>query len=181
MKTVQPLREKESIERMKAELLKKGYRNYMLFVVGINTGLRISDILQIKVEDVKDRTHIVINEKKTEKSKRFKINDQLKEDINQYIESMNPGEYLFQSQKGGNKPISRVQAYRILNEAAGRVGLEEIGTHTMRKTFGYWYYKQYKDIALLQKLFNHSSPSVTLEYIGISQDFMDSTIDNFYL
>lgn len=181
MKEVQPIRDKKKIEEMKTELLKQGYRDYMLFVLGINTGLRISDLLDLKVQDVKDKTHIILTEQKTGKIKRFMINGQLKQDIDKYIDNMGDNEYLFQSQKGYNKPISRVQAYRILNKAAENIGLEEIGTHTLRKTFGYWHYKQYKDVALLQELFNHSAPSVTLRYIGINQDIMDKTIEGFYL
>jgi integrase len=153
----------------------------MLFVIGINTGLRISDLLKLKVSDVKDKTHILLTEQKTSKTKRFLINSQLKQDIDKYINNMGNDEYLFQSQKGDNKAISRVQAYRILNKAAEQVGLEEIGTHTLRKTMGYWHYKQYKDVALLQDIFNHSAPSVTLAYIGINQDIMDKTIEGFYL
>jgi len=185
MKKVQPIRDKETIEDMKNGLLKRGYRDYMLFVIGINTGLRISDILKLKVKDVKDKRHVTLTEKKTGKVKRFRINEQLKKEVDAYIKGMDPEAYLFESQRsdkdGNSKAISRVQAYRILNAAAEEIGLEEVGTHTLRKTFGYWNYKQYKDVALLQKLFNHSSPSVTLEYIGINQDVMDANIENFYL
>lgn len=181
MKEVQPIRDKNKIEEMKSELLKKGLRDYTLFIIGINTGLRISDLLDLKVEDVKNKSHIILTEQKTGKNKRFMINRQLREDIDKYINNMGSNEYLFQSQKGKNKPISRVQAYRILNNAASKIGLDEIGTHTLRKTFGYWHYKQYKDVALLQELFNHSAPSVTLRYIGINQDAMDKTIRDFYL
>ena len=181
MNEVQPIRDKKQLEVMKTELLKQGYRDYMLFILGVNTGLRISDLLQLKVSDVKDKTHITIVEGKTDKPKRFLINNQLKQDIDKYIVNMSNDEYLFQSQKGHNKAISRVQAYRILNNVAEKVGLENIGTHTLRKSFGYWHYKQNKDVALLQQLFNHSAPSVTLKYIGINQDIMDKTIENFYL
>lgn len=181
MNEVQPIRDKKRLEGMKNELLKQGYRDYMLFVLGINTGLRISDLLELKVVDVKDKTHIEIVEGKTKKNKRLMINSQLRNDIDRYINNMGDNEYLFQSQKGDNKPITRVQAYRILNKAAKKQELENIGTHTLRKTFGYWHYKQYKDVALLQELFNHSAPSVTLRYIGINQDVMDKTIENFYL
>ena len=181
MNEVQPIRDKKRLEGMKNELLKQGYRDYMLFVLGINTGLRISDLLNLKVVDVKDKTHIEIVEGKTKKNKRLMINSQLRNDIDRYINNMGDNEYLFQSQKGDNKPITRVQAYRILNKAAKKQELENIGTHTLRKTFGYWHYKQYKDVALLQELFNHSAPSVTLRYIGINQDVMDKTIENFYL
>lgn len=181
MKIVQPIRDKNIIEQFKTELLKNGYRDYMMFVMGVNVGLRISDILELKVCDVKDNTHINIIEKKTTKNKRFLINSKLREDINKYINTMNDDEYLFQSRKGTNEPITRVQAYRILNNVADKLGIEEIGTHTLRKTFGYWHYKQYKDVAILQDIFNHSAPSITLKYIGINDDIKDKTIEDFYL
>ncbi|MCK8825261.1 site-specific integrase [Fuchsiella alkaliacetigena] len=181
MKKVEPIRDKDKIEEMKTELLKQSYRNYMLFVIGINTGLRIGDILELKVEDVRNETHIEIKEQKTGKTKTFLINSKLKSDLDKYIKNMNDWEYLFQSQKGDNKPISRVQAYRVLKKGADKVGLKKIGTHSLRKTFGYHHYKLHKDVALLQDLFNHSAPSITLDYIGINQDIMDKTIENFYL
>ena len=181
MNMVQPIREVESINRMKSELSKGGTRDKLLFVLGINTGLRISDILKLKVEDVRDRSHIVLIEQKTGKSKRFLLNSQLTEELSQFTEGMEPGEYLFRSRRGDNQPISRVQAYRLLNEAAAVVGLEAIGTHSLRKTFGYHHYQRNKDVAILQDILNHSAPSVTLRYIGISQDNKDETIKDFYL
>lgn len=180
MELVQPIRDKELINKFKNELLKNGYRDYMLFVIGVNTGLRISDILNLKVVDVKDKTHITIVEKKTKKNKRFLINNMLRQDIDKYIEGMDINSYLFASRKGNNA-ITRVQAYRILNNVADKLGIDDIGTHTLRKTFGYWHYKQHKDVAVLQDIFNHSAPSVTLRYIGINDDIKDSTIENFYL
>lgn len=181
MKTVQPIRNAKTIEKFKRELMKISYRDYMMFTIGINTGLRISDLLQLKVDDVRDRTHITIIEKKTGKYKRFLINDMLRIEINKYIDEMSLSEYLFTSKKTKNKPIDRVQAYRVLNKVATKLGIEEVGTHTMRKTFGYWHYQQYHDVAILQDIFNHSSPSVTLRYIGISQDNKDETIKGFYI
>ncbi len=181
MKYVQPIRDRAIIQNMKKELLKTGFRNYMIFNIGINTGLRISDILNLKVIDVKNKSHIVLTEKKTSKKTRILINSNLRYDIDNYIENMNEEEYLFKSQKGINNPITRVQAYRILNAAASKLNVTEIGTHTLRKTFGYWHYNIYKDIAILQEIFNHSSPSITLRYIGITDDMKDKTIENFYL
>lgn len=181
MKRVEPIRDKKKIEEMKNQLLKMNYRNYMLFIIGINTGLRISDILKLKVSNVKNKSHIIIKEEKTGKIKKFLINNLLKQDVDKYIINMKEEEYLFQSQKGDNRAISRVQAYRILKEAANKVGISNIGTHSLRKTFGYHHYQRHKDIALLQDLFNHSAPSITLRYIGINQDLMDRTIKDFYL
>ena len=181
MNIVEPIRDKKIIEEFKRELLKRNYRDYMMFIIGINAGLRISDILSLKVKDVKDQTHIKIHEKKTGKLKRFKINLHLKSEIDNYITGMSDNDWLFPSRKRGDKPITRVQAYRILNEVAKKLGIQEIGTHTLRKTFGYWFYKQFKDVAMLQEIFNHSSPSITLRYIGINADIIDNSIDNFIL
>lgn len=180
MKTVQPIRDLEKIEEMKEVLMKQHYRNYFLFVLGINTGLRISDLLALRVSDVRNQSHIKITEQKTGKLKRFKINSELQKHISEFTLSKDGNEFLFKSRRG-NQNIKRVQAWKILNAAAEEVGLTEIGTHTLRKTFGYHFYKQYKDVALLQDIFNHSHPSVTLRYIGISQDLVDDAVDGFSL
>lgn len=181
MNKVEPIRDKNKIKEIKDILLKKSYRNYMIFVIGINTGLRIGDLLKLKVEDVKDKSHIIIKEQKTSKNKQFLINENLRREINQYIKDMEDHEYLFQSRIGNNKALSRFQAYRILSSAGKKAGLERIACHSTRKTFGFFHYKKYKDVALLQKLFNHSSPAITLDYIGITQDIIDESIENFSL
>ena len=90
-------------------------------------------------------------------------------------------EYLIQSRKGDNKPITRIQAYRVLNEIAKQIGLDEVGTHTMRKTFGYHHYQSNKDVAILQSIFGHSSPSICLRYIGITDDMKDNSLKGFDL
>ncbi|NJP39372.1 site-specific integrase [Alkalicoccus luteus] len=181
MEYVQPIRSTEKIKEVKAILKRRSKRDYFLFVLGINTGLRVSDLLQLKVEDVKDRTHINIKEKKTGKQKKFKLNKSAIEAIKDYTETLDDDRYLFAGFKNKEKAISRVQAYRILNEVAKEAGLKEIGTHTMRKTFGYHFYQKTKDVALLQTIFNHSAPSVTLKYIGVNQDMMDAAMDDFAL
>ena len=180
MKVVQPIRDKEKIEEIKRILRHESYRNYFLFVMGINTGLRISDLLPLQVKDVRNKTHIVIREKKTGNIKRFLINDALRQEIDEYTQGMNDDDYLFKSERG-NKPIQRVQAYKIINSAAKKAGLEEIGTHTLRKTFGYHFYQRTKDVAMLQEIFNHSAPSITLRYIGITQDEIDNSLKEFNL
>lgn len=178
--TVQPIRSKEKIEEVKQILKEQSKRDRFLFVMGINCGLRISDMLQLKVQDVLGREYMKIKEGKTDKYKRFRINASLQNEIADYTTGMDPEDYLFPSRKG-TQPITRVQAYRILNKAAAEAGLEEIGTHTLRKTFGYHFYKKTKDVAMLQDIFNHSAPSVTKRYIGISQDEIDQAIDDFSL
>lgn len=186
MNFVQPIRDKRKIEEMKEELKKNGTRDYLLFVFGINVGLRISDIIKLKVKDVLNydktiKSHVEIIEKKTKKRKRFKINTSLSEEIYQYVKNMDFEDYIFKSRNGKNQNITRVRSYVILNMAGEKCGLDEIGTHTLRKTFGYWFYQQTRDVAILQEIFNHSSPSVTLRYIGINQDYLDLAYENFKL
>ena len=179
MEFVQPIRDLKQIETIKKLLKQKSLRDFCLFTLGINSGLRISDLLSLKVSDVfehgKIKDRIRLREKKTNKFKDFPISTNTKSALKEYLKTreIEPNEPLFQSRK--NKGfLLRQQAYRIINEVAKSIGIKEkIGTHTLRKTFGYHAYNNGYDITLIQKLFNHSSPSVTLRYIGITQDEMD--------
>ena len=90
------------------------------------------------------------------------------------------GEPLFLGKK--HKRLDRSQVYRFLNEVCEDLNIKaNIGTHTMRKTFGYFFYQQFNNVALLQKILNHSSPSITLRYIGIAQEEIDDSYSNFEL
>ncbi|MDM5229340.1 site-specific integrase [Cytobacillus sp. NJ13] len=178
MEFVQPIRDKEKIELMKKSF--KNDRDRFLFVLGINVALRVSDLLSLKVKDLRNRTHLVMKESKTGKEKRQIISPTLKKEINKYTKGMDSEDWLFPSRKG-DKPISRVQAYRILNEVAQRVGVEEIGSHSLRKTFAFHYYQATNDIVTIQQLLNHSTPAVTLRYIGVNQDIMDEKLKDFSL
>lgn len=172
MNEVNAIKSKREINAMKKAL---SGRDKLLFIIGINSGLRISDILKLKVGDVRGKDGITLKETKTAKSKRFVFNRSIKEVVRDNIlKEADANEYLFRSRKGDNKPISRVQAYRILNDAAERAGIDgAIGTHTLRKTFGYHSYQNGTDIALLMRIFNHSSQAITLRYIGITQEQID--------
>lgn len=91
-------------------------------------------------------------------------------------------DYLFKGRNGENKPISRVIAYMIINQACKKAQItDNVGTHTLRKTFGYHHYQTFHDVAILQYLLNHSSPSITLRYIGITQDNVKDTLKQFEL
>lgn len=128
----------------------------MLFNLGINSGLRVSDILALDIKDVKDKTFIELRERKTNKYKQFPINEKIQSDIKDFIQNKNVNEPLFLSQKDNR--LSRVQAYKILRKAAKEVGIEVyIGTHSLSKIFDYHYYQQFNNIALLQRIFNYST------------------------
>jgi integrase len=179
--TVEPIRDIEKIQEIKEYLLRRSYRNYLLFIFGINSGLRISDILPLRVMDVKYAKHLIIKEKKTKNIRKTIITENLRMEIERYTRKMADSEYLFPSQKG-NKPISRVQAWQIIHNAAKECGVEgPIGTHTLRKTFGYHFYQKTKDVAMLQYIFGHSSPEITLRYIGINDEMVSKALEEFSL
>ena len=179
MEFVQPIRDLKQIETIKKLLKLQNLRDYCLFVLGINSGLRISDLLKLMISDIiedgKIKDRIRLREKKTNKFKDFPLSEKAKQAIKEYLKTRNykEDEPLFMSRKN-NGFLLRGKAYKIINNVAKAVGIKEkIGTHTLRKTFGYHAYNNGYDITIIQKLFNHSSPSVTLRYIGITQDELD--------
>lgn len=180
MGTVEPIRELKDIRKIEKYLAKQSKRNLLLFTLGINCGLRISDILSLNVEDVKNKNFIHVTEKKTGKFKKFPINSKLKPMFAKFTKGRKNKEPLFLSRTG--KRLERTAAYRVINKACKHIGIEGlVGTHTLRKTFGYHHYQKFKDVVILQKIFNHSTPEVTLRYIGIEQDEIFESYENFIL
>lgn len=178
---VEPIKDKKKIDALLTYLKGKNERNWILAKFQLNTGLRISDVVNVKVEDLLTlnlnfKEYFVLKEQKTGKEKKIKLNDSLKKALKTYIKQNNLTWYncIFKSRKGIDEPITTVQAYRILKEAANAVGIENFGTHSLRKTWGYWTYKASRyNIGLIMDTFNHSSPKITLRYIGIDQEAKD--------
>ncbi len=157
MKEVQPIRDTKKIDAMKTIMKGKGnYRDLLLFVLGINTGLRISDILALKWKNLMNGDNKLLKvgdplrvvEIKTTKVKSFVINKSIYDAMKLYYEAtadFSDDDYVFSSRKsseGTPRPITRVAAWQMLNRYARMIGLKEgIGTHTLRKTFGYHLYK----------------------------------------
>lgn len=185
---VQPLRNAKEIKEMRDALDVAGKkrhqsaRNLLLFNIGINTGLRISDIVTLRVEDVRGKSSVLIREGKTQKMRTVHLSA-LMADIADYIDTLPPETvWLFPSRNGsGESHISTTQAYRILTAAGELIGRADIGTHTLRKTFGYHYYKRTHDVATLMEIFNHDSQATTKRYIGIRNDEIAETLRDFKL
>lgn len=170
---VQPLRSSDEIAEFREALhvsSSEAYRkrNLLLFGIGINTGLRISDIIDLRIEDLKGRTYIRVYEGKNKKMRTVQL-PHLMADIADYLDDMPDEGWVFPS-RIGDKHITTTQAYRILVKAADYLGRNDIGTHTLRKTFGYHYYKKFNNIAELMEIFNHSSQSITRKYIGLRDE-----------
>lgn len=185
---VQPLRTAAEIAEFRDALEVAGKkrnqsaRNLLLFNIGVNTGLRISDIVALRVEDVRGKSSVLVREGKTKKMRTVHLSA-LMADIADYIEGLpEDAVWLFPSRNGGGAGhISTTQAYRILTGAAALIGRDDIGTHTMRKTFGYFYYKKTHDVATLMEIFNHDSQATTKRYIGIRNDEIAATLRDFKL
>jgi len=178
MNFVQPIRDPDTIQEIELYLKNKCERDYILFLLGIYTGLRISDILSLKVKDLKGKDFLVIREKKTKRKKNngrsIELNPILKKELKKFLKNKANHEYVIKSRVGKNKPITRERAYMILKEAAQEYKVDSLGCHSMRKTLGFHLYQQTKDVVLVQKALNHEDPEYTLRYIGIEQDQVNS-------
>ncbi|WP_062353521.1 tyrosine-type recombinase/integrase [Bacillus kwashiorkori] len=176
MKFVDPIRDIEKINAMREVLQNSSDRDLLLFVIGINTGIKINDLLYLTVKDVSDgkkaKEFIYLKESSTDQWKAYYLNNRVKLALKCYLANhcLLLDDYLFQSKKD-KQPISRQQAYRIINHAAKEVGVPgNIGMHTLRKTFGYHAYKKGVAISIIMSIFNHHSPKETYRYLGIDKN-----------
>lgn len=175
-KEVEPIKSTRDINKIKQYLYgKENKRDYCIFVVGINVGLRAGDLLSLKIKDVTDGNTIfdtvTIKEQKTGKTRNFALNKNAKEAIQIYINSLADydfDDYLFKSRKGGHLGVRPL--HHIIKTLTKDLGIKgNFGTHTLRKTMAYHRYINKVPLETLQKLLNHSSSAITLRYIGITQ------------
>lgn len=188
MRIVQPIREGEKVRELE-ELLEqtrdpRGRRMYLLLMVGIYLGLRISDMLKLRVNDLRGKSVLEIKEQKTSKNAQLPIPDKLRKVCRERLAGLPGGAFVFESRQrdtfGALRAIGRTTAYNDVNAMARLAKIDyPIGCHSLRKTFGYHYYKQTGDIAFLMIWFNHSSVEVTKRYIGIDLDERAKKIRKF--
>ena len=187
-----PIRTKEDIEKMKSYFLsKERYRDYAMFVMGINTALRISDLLELKWEDIYDtqkrayKNHVEIYEQKTNKRTVIALNSSCisaTKLLKKHQPFKNTDEYIFCRSKDHYDHISRNRAYHIIKDAAIANHIEgNISCHSLRKTFGYHAWKMGTPSALIMSIYNHSSIEITKRYLSISQDDKDAVFQSMNL
>ena len=177
---VQPLRSQQEINDFLFCLRrnKNAERDVFLFLIGINSGLRMSDIVKLKKQDILSAKNPRIVEQKTGKTRILYLSS-LQDLIQAYTTDLAADAYLFPSTKGGHLAVNTV--YQMFQKVSALLGRDDIGTHTLRKTFGYHYYKKTKDVATLMEIFGHSSESITKRYIGIKEDEISETLLTFRL
>lgn len=183
MEFVEPIRNKKKIEDIK-KYLYGNKRNSLLFILGINTALRASDLLSLKYKDIIDidgepLEYIKLRDTKTNKHNKLPFAKNVIKAIREYVAEDFKGDleqYVFKSRKGENKPITRQAAWQIMKDIGNAVNVSDLGIHSLRKTWAYHSFKAGTDIVIIQDMLNHSSPAVTLRYIGITQDDKDRAI-----
>ncbi|MDL1969152.1 MAG: tyrosine-type recombinase/integrase [Deltaproteobacteria bacterium] len=181
--TVEPIRRLSDIKSIK-KLITDNPRNHLLFVLGINNGLRVGDLLKLKINDVrklKPGQSIVIRESKTGKDNILMINKTVYKALRIFLENAGPddGEYLFASRKT-KRPLTIQSVNALVKKWAMRINLSgNYGAHTLRKTFGYIQRTEFGvGFEVLAKRFNHTSPAVTMRYLGLTSDEVNDVLMN---
>ena len=188
MNFVEPIRDKKKIAQIKNLLRGQGrYRDLLLFVVGINTGLRVSDLLTLQIGDFVDESGKIkprfrIKEAKRGKRNDVTINDAIEQALTEYLNAypdiiQNPQNYVFFNSKTGgfSDHIKRAQAWNFISGICHEVGLTgNFGTHTLRKTWAYHARLSGVDLALIMHKLNHNSLEDTKRYIGITDDELEA-------
>lgn len=190
MNLVEPIRDKKKIQDMKVYLKGKNIRDHALFVVGINVALRISDLLKLTWKDVLDDggksfKPIKLIEGKTRRKRVIQLNKASQNALKELLSSLGIyciDDYVFRSREARNSPLSRKQALNILKDSAKAVGIKEnVGTHTLRKTWGYHAWQKGFSPALIMETLNHSNLNMTKRYLGIRQDEINDLYEGLNL
>lgn len=187
---VEPFKSVADINKIKQYLKgKDNLRDYTIFVTGINVGLRAGDLLKLKWRDVlegnKVKNTIQVVEEKTGKSKEAGLNQATIQAIQGFKNNIDSiigiDDYIFASRKG-NSHLQVRSLHRIINNVVKELNIKgNYGTHSLRKTFGYHRYNNGIQLETLQKMFNHSTQSQTLKYIGITKEVIQDAYNSVNL
>jgi integrase len=190
MNFVDPIRDKRKIAQIKNLLRgQRRFRDLVLFVVGINTALRVSDLLKLRIGDFLDadgqmKSRFWIREEKRGKRQEVILNDSIREALGEYLAAYpaittDPDHFVFFNTRTGSfrEPIRRGQAWKFVTAICAEVGLRgNFGTHTLRKTWGYHARMQGVDLALIMHKLNHNSLAYTRRYLGITDDELEAVV-----
>jgi len=181
---VDPIRRIEDVQAIKL-ILAKYPRDLLLFTMGINNGLRVGDLLRLKARDVKSLKpgeFITVKESKTGKQNILMVNKAVHKALRTYLESVRPkdDDYLFSSRKT-KRPLTIQAVNAMVKKWTRAINLNygNYGAHTLRKTFGFMQRTKYGvGFEVLAKRFNHSSPTTTMRYLGLTSDEVNEVLMN---
>lgn len=190
IRKVLPIKDTNVLNEVQDTLLnyfKAGRRNYTIFQVGKATMLRVSDVLSLEYADVYDeqgnvKKNAFIHDKKTGKPNTLYLRP-VENDLIEYHQWLTEhnlvGKWLFPSITKPTIHLTEKQYYKIMHRVGDLLGIDYLGTHTMRKTGAYRVYEQSNhDIGLVMKLLNHSSEAMTLKYLGLDRETTEKKLDN---
>ena len=189
MKKVYPIKDKKKLEEIINGLAdyqtEREKRIYLLFMVGICTGLRIGDIIRLRVGQVNHGDKIRLEEEKTGKRQEIKINRQLRAVLDAELEGLDDGSFLFPSRqrdrRGRVKHITVSTAENDLRDIAYWFNIRApFSCHSLRKTYGYWHYQKYHNLEMLRQQFKHSDLRITSKYIGLDDDEMARATEHLF-
>ena len=181
--TVEPIRKVKDIKAI-SKLLEGSHRDHLLWIMGINNGLRVADLLNLKVGQVrhlKAGDILTIREKKTGKKNILVINKMVYKSLRNYLDAVKPkdDDWLFKSRKGGGALQSQAVS-KLVKKWTSEINLKgNYGAHTLRKTWGFIQRTVHGvGFEIICKRYNHSSPSITMRYLGIEDKEVHSTLMN---
>ena len=165
MKASLPIKDIEMIRKMKDLFLSKGeIKGYLLFVLSINTGINLTELLNLKVRDVKNKHYLNYG-----KNKSVPISEELKNVIKKVVNGSKLDDPLFQGRSGAQ--LDRTSAFYIFKTICAELGVQDkYSVASWRKTFAYHYYLKYKDLSYLQWLFNQGTVNQALNFLGIEEN-----------
>lgn len=176
-----PIRDKNKIYEIRNYLKEnRRVRDEFLFTLALNTGRRMGDLVKLRVRDIYNKEYLNFEEEKTKKRARVLLYN-IKDDIKEYCKNKNSNDFLFPAKTGKyakKKHICYNTAYKIFNEIFKKFKVDQSATHTLRKTFAYWHYRENKDLETIRIILNHSCVEITKRYICIHDDDIDNSIRN---
>ena len=176
--SVEPIRDKAIYHKIKSDLYQWNEKYYIMFLMGTLLALRINEILKLRVGDVANKKTHTFCQSKTGKEITIAFSPELRKALKHYCEGRDPQEALIPARDNEFKPLSRRMAWEVIHKIGERYGLN-LGTHSMRKTCAYHYYRATKDLATIKVWLNHSAERDTLTYIGVTKERVTQAMINF--
>lgn len=186
---VLPIKDSNILHEVQDTLLNNfryGRRNYTIFQVGKATLLRVSDVLALRRNEIFNddgtiKKNAYIRDKKTDKPNTLYLKP-VNQDLIDYLQWLNENkiqsDWLFPSIKHPDRHITEKQYYKVMAKTGDLLGINYLGTHTIRKTGAYRVYTQtHYNIGLVMSLLNHSSEAMTLKYLGLDQVSREQMLD----
>lgn len=184
MELVEAVKTTEEVETVGRKLMLNARGNTLysdIWHFGLQVALRISDLLTVTMAEAQSGK-LTLVESKTGKTRIINLNDKARAIVKARKEAHPEAVYLFQvnSNRAKDKPVSRVAVAQAFKAVGDEIGVH-LGTHSMRKTRGWVMYAAGVKIEMIAKVLNHSSPAITMAYIGITQSEVNATYDQFVI